>query len=102
MSGFIRVLYTVILNSGSNCRLLRDSSCRRNLVGDMSGEAGNRKEEARKTGLEGTGLPLPGGSHGSVRCAGSDPQLRHMLDSLKSSKASVSVVVTSTCLRFFI
>ncbi|KAM3369307.1 hypothetical protein ACQJBY_017292 [Aegilops geniculata] len=57
----------------------------------MSAEAGNGKEEARKTGLEGTGLPLPGGSHGSVRCAGSDPQLRHMLDSLKSSKASAVI-----------
>ncbi|KAE8775294.1 Thioredoxin-1 [Hordeum vulgare] len=91
VSGFIRVLYAgVILNPISNCRLLRDSSGRRNLVGGMSAESGNG-EEVRKTGLEGTGLPLPGGSHGSVRCAGSDPQLRQMLDSLRSSKSSAVI-----------
>ncbi|XP_044967525.1 thioredoxin-like 3-3 isoform X2 [Hordeum vulgare subsp. vulgare] len=56
----------------------------------MSAESGNG-EEVRKTGLEGTGLPLPGGSHGSVRCAGSDPQLRQMLDSLRSSKSSAVI-----------
>ncbi|CAM0903378.1 unnamed protein product [Alopecurus aequalis] len=54
----------------------------------MGAEAGNGKEEANKPGLEGTGLPLPGGSpRGSVRSAGSDLQLRQMLDSIKSSKS---------------
>ncbi|XP_048556937.1 formin-like protein 5 [Triticum urartu] len=56
-------------------RLLRDYSRRRNLAGGMSAEAGNGKD----------------GSHGSVRCAGSDPQLRQMLDSLKSSKSSAVI-----------
>ncbi|KQK14166.1 thioredoxin-like 3-3 [Brachypodium distachyon] len=50
----------------------------------MDAEGGNGKEEARKTGLG--GLPLLGGSHGSVRSVGSDLQLRQMLDSLKSLK----------------
>ncbi|KAM0846292.1 hypothetical protein ACQ4PT_055775 [Festuca glaucescens] len=53
----------------------------------MGAEAGNGKEEAKKKVLEGTGLSLPGGSSGSVRSAGSDSQLRQMLDSLKSSKS---------------
>ncbi|BAF15458.2 thioredoxin-like 3-3 [Oryza sativa Japonica Group] len=43
--------------------------------------------EAKKTGLEGTGLSLPGSSHGNLRSAGSDQQLKQMLDSLKSSKS---------------
>jgi thioredoxin 1 len=57
----------------------------------MGAEAGNGKEGAKKKVLDGTGLPLPGGSSGSVRSAGSDSQLRQMLDSLKSSKSPVSV-----------
>lgn len=54
-------------------------------------EAANEKD-AKRTGLEGTGLPLQGGSHGNLRSAGSDQQLRQMLDSLKSSKSPVSTV----------
>lgn len=54
-------------------------------------EAAN-EEDAKRTGLEGTGLPLQGGSHGNLRSAGSDQQLRQMLDSLKSSKSPVSTV----------
>ncbi|XP_066348775.1 thioredoxin-like 3-3 isoform X1 [Miscanthus floridulus] len=50
-------------------------------------EAANGKEDAKRTGLEGPGLPLQGGSHGNLRSAGSDQQLRQMLDSLKSSKS---------------
>ncbi|KAK1684646.1 hypothetical protein QYE76_045494 [Lolium multiflorum] len=52
------------------------------MLGSMGAEASNRKEEAKTTGL-----PLPGGSRGSVRSAGSDSELRQMLDSLKSSKS---------------
>ncbi|KAG8083085.1 hypothetical protein GUJ93_ZPchr0014g47368 [Zizania palustris] len=50
-------------------------------------EAGGRSGEAKKTGLEGTGLSLPGSSHGNLRSAGSDQQLKQTLDSLKSSRS---------------
>ncbi|KAL6848505.1 hypothetical protein ACP4OV_021799 [Aristida adscensionis] len=53
-------------------------------------EAGNGKEAAATgTGLGGAGLPLQGSSssHGNLRSAGNDQQLRQMLDSLKSSKS---------------
>uniref|UniRef100_A0ACD5V5U2 Uncharacterized protein n=3 Tax=Avena sativa TaxID=4498 RepID=A0ACD5V5U2_AVESA len=53
----------------------------------MGAEAGNGKEEAKTTALEGTVLSLPGCSNSSVRSASNDPELRQMLDSLKSSKS---------------
>jgi thioredoxin 1 len=53
-------------------------------------ESANGKEGTERTGLEGTGLPLQGSSHGNLRSAGSDQQLRQLLDSLKSSKSPVS------------
>jgi hypothetical protein len=68
----------------------------------MGAKAGNGKEEAKKKVLEGTGLSLPGGSSGSVRSAGSDSQLRQMLDSLKSSKSPVSVAPLPSPLNFVV
>ncbi|TVU14914.1 hypothetical protein EJB05_38411, partial [Eragrostis curvula] len=56
------------------------------VTGTMT-EAGDGKQEAKRTGLEGTGLKLQGGSHGNLRSAGSDQQLKQMLDSVKSSKS---------------
>ena len=55
-------------------------------------EAANRKHDAKRTGLEGTGLPLQGGSHGNLHSASNDQQLRQMLDSLKSSKSIIAVI----------
>lgn len=62
------------------------------LTPNSGSKAGRMEEgEAKKTGLEGTGLSLPGSSHGNLRSAGSDQQLKQMLDSLKSSKSPVSM-----------
>ena len=55
-------------------------------------EAANGKHDAKRTGLEGTGLPLQGGSHGNLHSASNDQQLRQILDSLKSSKSPVSSI----------
>ncbi|KQJ84023.1 thioredoxin-like 3-3 isoform X2 [Brachypodium distachyon] len=61
-------------------------ACYRSKQGGMGTETGNGKEEAMKNGLDVTGMPLPSSSHSSVHSAGSDPQLKQMLDCLKSTK----------------
>nr|CAB3487918.1 unnamed protein product [Digitaria exilis] len=50
-------------------------------------EAPNGNDDVKQTGLEGTRLPLQGGSPGNIRSASSDQQLKQMLDSLKCSKS---------------
>ncbi|KQJ84018.1 hypothetical protein BRADI_5g18200v3 [Brachypodium distachyon] len=64
-------------------------ACYRSKQGGMGTETGNGKEEAMKNGLDVTGMPLPSSSHSSVHSAGSDPQLKQMLDCLKSTKCPV-------------
>jgi thioredoxin 1 len=61
------------------------------------GDSGNGKEETKRTGL-----PLQGGSHGNLRSAGSDGQLKQMLDSVKSSKSPLSPTAPLHPIRFYI